>query len=163
MHYPERDFYIRRIRISNISPLLKACKKAGYKIEQDVKDKTVSCVEIPVGVKCRTVDQVSIWEQVALATFIQKHWADNQVSCTVTFKPEEAKEIEPILKYNSYNLKGISFLPKTEQGVYEQMPYEAITREEYEKRIKVIKPLDISLAEESKPEMYCENDKCLIV
>lgn len=160
MHYPERDFYIRRIRVGNTSPLLEACHKAGYKIEQDVKDSTVSCVEIPVAVKCRTVDKVSIWEQVNLATFIQKWWADNQVSCTVTFKPEEAKEIEPILKYNAYNLKGISFLPVTEAGVYAQMPYEAITKEEYEKRVKNIKPLKIALGEESKPELYCDSESC---
>jgi len=160
MHYPERDFYIRRIRVGNTSPLLKACHKAGYKIEQDVKDSTVSCVEIPVAVKCRTVDKVSIWEQVNLATFIQKWWADNQVSCTVTFKPEEAKEIEPILKYNAYNLKGISFLPVTEVGVYAQMPYEAITKEEYEERVKNIKPLKIALGEESKPELYCDSESC---
>lgn len=163
MHYPERDFYIRRIRIGNTSPLLEACHKAGYKIEQDVKDSTVSCVEIPVKVNCRTVDKVSIWEQVNLATFIQKWWADNQVSCTVTFKPEEAKEIEPILKYNAYNLKGISFLPVTEAGVYEQMPYEAITKEEYEKRIKGIKPLKIALGEESKPELYCDSQICTVL
>ena len=33
--------------------------------------------------------------------------------------------------YFQYQLKGISFLPRTEQGAYEQMPYEAITEEQY--------------------------------
>ena len=71
--------------------------------------------------------------KVALATFLQRYWSDNQVSCTVTFKPEEASQIEPILNYYKYDLKSISFLPKVEMGAYAQMPYEAITKEVYEK------------------------------
>lgn len=163
MHYPERDFYIRRVRIGNTSPLLVACHKAGYKIEQDVKDSTVSCVEIPVKVNCRTVDKVSIWEQVSLAVFIQKWWADNQVSCTVTFKPEEAKEIPGILNYFKYDLKAISFLPKTEKGAYEQMPYEAVTEKVYNKLMENIGELNLSnLNEDSKAEKFCDSSSCEI-
>ena len=33
LHYPESRFYIRRIRLSNMSPLIKPLEKAGYKIE----------------------------------------------------------------------------------------------------------------------------------
>ena len=161
MHYPEDNFYIRRIRLSNISPLLDSCIKAGYKVEQDVVDKYTTVVEIPIKIGCRTVNDVSIWEQVELAAFIQKNWADNQVSCTVTFKPEEGKEIESILKYHQYDLKAISFLPKVEKGAYKQMPYEAITEKEYERLIKRIKPLEITnLSQDSKPELYCDSEKC---
>lgn len=166
MHWPERDFYIRRIRIATNSPILQSCIKARYKTELDVVDKTggTTCVEIPVKINCRTVDKVSIWEQVSLAVFIQKWWADNQVSCTVTFKPEEAKEIPFILKYYQYDLKAISFLPVAEKGAYQQMPYEAITEEEYNNLIKNILPLQINkVKEDSKPELYCDSDKCVIV
>ena len=38
--------------------------------------------------------------------FLQRHWADNQVSCTVTFDPEtEASQIAPCLNYYQYHLK----------------------------------------------------------
>lgn len=163
MHYPENQYYIRRIRISAISPLLKSCQEAGYVTEPDAYDSSSYCVEIPVEVKCKTVDEVSIWEQVSLASFIQRWWADNQVSCTVTFKPEEAKEILPILQYGQYNLKAISFLPKTEKGAYKQMPYEAITKEQFEGLNKNIKPLNInSLTQDSTPELYCDSVSCEI-
>jgi ribonucleoside-triphosphate reductase len=163
MHYPENDYYIRRIRIAKNSDLLKACQDAGYFTETDAYDKSSAVVEIPVEVKCRTVDKVSIWEQVSLAVFIQKWWADNQVSCTVTFKPEEAKEIPSILNYFKYDLKAISFLPKTEKGAYKQMPYEAITEEKYNALIKFIKPLNIdSLEQDSNPELYCDSSGCQI-
>ena len=163
MHYPENDYYIRRIRIAKNSDLLIACQEAGYFTEEDVYDSSSMVVEIPVEVKCRTVDKVSIWEQVSLAVFIQKWWADNQVSCTVTFKPEEAKEIPSILNYFKYDLKAISFLPKTETAAYKQMPYEAISKEKYENLIKNIKPLNInSLQQDSKPELYCDSSSCEI-
>lgn len=163
MHFPEDAYYIRRIRIGVGSPLLDACKDAGYKMEIDAFDPSSMVVEIPVEVKCRTLNDVSIWEQVELAAFIQKWWADNQVSCTVTFRPEEAKEIPAILRYHQYNLKAISFLPKTEKGAYKQMPYEAISKETYDKLVKGIKPLSIkNISQDSKPELYCDADKCVI-
>lgn len=90
MHYPENRHYIRRIRISRHSELLPALAAAGYPIEPCVgQEETTVVVEIPVslGENLRTVDEVSIWEQFALAAFMQRWWADNQVSCTVTFKP----------------------------------------------------------------------------
>ena len=162
-HMPEDNWYIRRIRISKNSTLIKACEKAGYKIEEDSYDNSSYVVEIPVEIKGRNLKQVSIWEQVALAVFIQKWWADNQVSCTITFNPEEAKEILPILNYYKYDLKGISFLPRLEKGAYKQMPYEAITKEVYESLVKNIKPLEIeNLSQDSKPELYCDSEKCEI-
>lgn len=164
MHYPENNFYIRRIRIGVNSPLLEACKQAGYPIEVDVYDSSSMVVEIPVSIASKTIEQVSIWEQVALAAFIQKWWADNQVSCTVTFRPEEAKEIPAILDYYKYDLKAISFLPKTEAGAYKQMPYEAITEEEYNKRNASIKPFNVgTVNQDSKPELFCDTDKCSII
>ena len=39
-------------------------------------------VSIPVdaGEGVRTLAEVSMWEQLSLAAFLQKYWADNQVS-----------------------------------------------------------------------------------
>ena len=84
-----------------------------------------------------------MWEQLSLAAFMQKYWADNQVSCTVTFDPEtEGPQIPYALNYFQYQMKGISFLPKLELGAYRQMPYEEISKKEYEK--------------------FCNNDTCEI-
>ena len=126
LHYPESRFYIRRIRLSVNSPLLKPLEKAGYKIEPAFgsEDSTV-VVEVPVdvGEGIRTVSEVPMWEQMSLAAFMQRYWADNQVSCTVTFDPKtEGSQIASALNYFQYQLKGISFLPKMELGAYRQMP-----------------------------------------
>lgn len=170
MHYPESRFYIRRIRLSVHSPLLKPLAKANYNIEPDQSDpENTMVVEIPVdvGEGIREVSEVSVWEQLSLAAFLQRHWADNQVSCTVTFDPEkEGKDVAYALNFFQYQLKGVSFLPKVEEGAYAQMPYEQIDEERYTAMRSALKSLNFSTmksGEESKPEMYCSNDTCIIL
>lgn len=170
MHYPEARFYIRRIRLSVHSPLLKPLAKAGYHIEPDQADpENTMVVEIPVdvGEGIREVAKVSIWEQLSLAAFLQRYWADNQVSCTVTFDPKkDGDDIKYALNYLQYQLKGVSFLPRKEKGAYAQMPYEAIDEERYTAMRSGLKTLNLSKmkeGEESKPEMYCSNDTCIIL
>jgi len=119
---------------------------------------------VPVDVgDVRPLSEVSMWEQMSLAAFIQEHWADNAVSCTVTFKKHEKDDIANALNYFQYKLKGISFLPKTEKGKYPQMPYEEITEEEYQKLTKNIKPLRFRrISEDATVEKYCDAEVCVI-
>lgn len=164
MHFPESNYYIRRIRVSYQSSFVDTYRKAGYKVEPDKYDNTSCVIEFPVYVGGKTIKDVTLWEQVALASMIQTWWADNQVSCTVTFNKDEEKQIEPALNYFQYSLKGISFLPKLEGGAYEQMPYEEITEREYNKMISNIKEVESGIMrEDSKPELYCDGDKCIVL
>ena len=84
LHFPESRFYIRRIRLSSTSELIPPLKQAGYSIFDAVNDekKQTVVVEIPVDVgnNVRTLERVSMWEQLQLAAFLQAYWADNQVS-----------------------------------------------------------------------------------
>jgi adenosylcobalamin-dependent ribonucleoside-triphosphate reductase len=166
MHYPEAKTYIRRMRLSNFSDLLGPLAKAGYKIEPCVGDESSKVVEIPVKItdNIRVVSEVSLWEQMALAAFLQKFWADNQVSCTVAFDPKtEGSQIAHALDYFQYSLKGISFLPREEEGAYAQMPYEAITEVEYQQMTAGLKPLKFKEThEEAEAERFCTNDTCAV-
>ena len=168
LHYPESRFYLRRVRLSVNSELIEPLKKAKYKIEPAFgsEDSTL-VVEVPVdvGEGIRTASELSIWEQFSLAAFMQRHWADNQVSCTVTFDPEtEANEIAPALNYFQYHLKGISLLPRHDYGAYKQMPYESINEKEYNKQVKKLKNLTFGVIknEEAEIDKFCNNDTCEI-
>lgn len=165
MHWPESRFYIRRVRISKYSELIQPLIKAGYYMEPSVNDPdNTLIVEIPVDVgDLRPVHEVSIWEQMSMAAFLQKYWADNQVSCTVTFDPEkEGDQIEKALNFFQYQLKGISFLPKLKLGAYQQMPYEEITEDVFNEKNKNIKKLKIKTLknEEANVEVFCDTEKC---
>ena len=168
MHYPESRFYIRRIRASKHSELLEPLKRAGYTVEPAFgsEDSTV-VIEVPVdvGEGIRTASDLSIWEQFSLAAFLQRHWADNQVSCTATFDPEtEADELPHVLNYFQYRLKGISLLPRHELGAYKQMPYEAIDEKTYNKKLKKLGRLSFVgiEGEEAEIDKFCNNDVCEI-
>ena len=168
LHYPESRFYIRRVRLSKQSELIEPLKKANYTIEPAFgSEDTTMVVEVPVdvGEGIRTASELSIWEQFSLAAFMQRHWADNQVSCTVTFDPEaEADEIAPALNYFQYHLKGISLLPRHDYGAYKQMPYEAIDEKTYHFEADRLGKLTFGIIknEEAEIDKFCNNDTCEI-
>ena len=141
-----------------------ASKLNSIGLEKDPKDTTV-VVEIPVdvGEDIRTANELTIWEQFSLAAFLQRHWADNQVSCTVTFDPEtEGDQLPNVLNYFQYHLKGISLLPRSSGGVYKQMPYEAINEKKYNKIVKGLGFLSFRQIEgnEAVVDKFCNNDVC---
>lgn len=169
-HWAIYGYYIRRIRCPNDFPLLKVLKQAGFNVEPCIgSEKTTSVIEFPMKYdnKVRTQDQVSIWEKVSLASFVQENWADNQVSVTVDFNPEtEGNQIEQILNYCQYKLKSVSFLPSYKGGAFPQMPYEQITEEEYNNMMSKIKPIDmmkftyINNSPEEEIDKYCDGESC---
>lgn len=168
MHFPEARFYIRRVRMSKNSTLVEPLRKAGYHIEPATGEEEQSvAVEIPVdvGENIRVLKDVSMWEQLALAAFLQKYWSDNQVSCTITFDPAtEGPQIEHALHFYQYQLKGVSFLPRIDKGVFKQMPYEAITEEQYKAAIKDLKKVNFKKItnEKADVEVFCDGDSCKV-
>lgn len=165
IHFPESNYYIRRVRVSVNSPYIDIMKKAGYNIEpanEDPKNTLVIEFPVTVGDNTKTINDVCMWEQLNIASFAQENWADNSVSVTITFKKNEAKYIKSAIDFYQFKLKAISFLPKLEEAVYSQMPYEEITKEKYDELISKLKELDFSdmLSIESVGEKYCSNDGC---
>jgi len=164
IHYPHSEYYIRRIRISKNSDLIDIVRDAGYTIEEDLYSKNAYSVEFPVHERYfdRSKNDVSIWEQAENAAAYQRYWSDNQVSITITFKEEEAKEIKNVLNCYEDKLKSASFLPIKEHG-YKQAPYEEITKEQYEEMISKIRPMNLDGTKDRViGEKYCDSDKCEI-
>ncbi len=162
IHYPHSEYYIRRIRISKNSDLIKPLKNAGYYIEEDSYSPNTVVVEFPVHEKYfdRSKNDVSIWEQAENAAAYQKYWSDNQVSITITFTKEEVDQIKYVLECYEDKLKSVSFLPIKEHG-YKQAPYEEITKEKYEDIISKIKPLDLDTTKDRAiGERFCDTEAC---
>ena len=164
IHFPESEYYIRRIRFSKTSKVLDSLKKAGYYSEDDKYSPNTSVVEFPVHEPYFTKGKkdVSMWEQLEIAAQYQNYWADNAVSVTVSFKPHEASQIQNALEMYETRLKAVSFLRYEETG-YEQAPYEAITKEKYEEMSLTITPITkIDDDEGGTGAKYCSNDTCTI-
>ena len=164
IHFPEDEFYIRRIRFSKDSPLLDKLRAAGYNMEDDKYSPNTVCVEFPVHEPHfkKGKRSVSMWEQLEIAAQYQHYWADNSVSVTVTFKPEEASQIKDALEMYESRLKAVSFLKYEETG-YEQAPYEPITEKQYKKMNQKINPISrINSDEGGIGSKFCTNDTCEI-
>ncbi len=162
IHYPHSKYYIRRMRISVTSDLYAPLKAAGYPIEKDKYSANSWVVSFPIKEKYfdRSKNDVTIWEQAQNAADYQKYWSDNQVSITITFRPDEAKDIRHVLETYEDKLKSVSFLP-SEQSGYEQMPYEEITEQQYEEMAAKITPFSLeSSRDRVLGEKYCDSDKC---
>ena len=164
VHFPESEYYIRRIRFSENSELVEPLRKAGYKIEKDAYSPNTVCVEFPVKEPHfkKGKKNVSMWEQLEIAAQYQHYWADNSVSITVTFNEAEGPQIRDALQLYETKLKAVSFLKYEETG-YKQAPYEPITQEQYEKSIKKIKPLTkVETLAGGVGTKFCSNDSCEI-
>ncbi len=163
IHFPESEYYIRRIRFSHTSQVLAKLQTAGYHIEKDAYSPNTMVVEFPVHEPYFTKSKkdVTMWEQLEIAAQYQHYWADNSVSVTVTFNEEEATQIKDALEMYETRLKAVSFLKYSETG-YKQAPYEAITKEKYEKMIKNITPLQRMDTDGGKGTKFCTNDSCEI-
>lgn len=170
IHYPISDNYIRRVRFMANDKLVDLLRDAGHKVEPcAMSPLSTVVVEFPVsiGKNIRASHKVSMWEKLALAAFVQRYWSDNQVSCTITFDREtEGPQIEAALNYYQYQLKSVSFLAETAPGKqqpYPQMPYEAITYDDYvviAEKITQIRVDNVD-AEDVAQEYGCDSEFCV--
>ena len=167
---PAGPYYIRRIRISSDSNLIKVCKDNGYKVEHQIKfdgnnDLTTMVVEFP----CKVSEDTPIaanysWkEQLEAVKWLQKNWSDNSVSCTVYYNKEDLEDIKNYLVENyKENFKTLSFLLYQGHG-FIQAPYETITEEQYYESIKNTKPItSVEVNEDDFDLQDCESGACPI-
>jgi adenosylcobalamin-dependent ribonucleoside-triphosphate reductase len=164
IHYPHAEFYYRTIRLDKTSPLVEPIRKAGFRIEESVYGDNTWVVYFPVHQQNfeRSKDDVSVWEQMENVAQMQYYWADNQVSATITFKPEEARDIPKVLEMYEPRLKSISFLPLTDHS-YAQAPYQTISQEMYTQASSHAKQLDFTnLNTDEIDDKFCDGDSCEI-
>ncbi|MGM9935594.1 MAG: ribonucleoside-triphosphate reductase, adenosylcobalamin-dependent [Clostridium sp.] len=153
IHYSHSHYYIRRVRISVNDPLYKMIEKLGcYPVfnenGQNDENCTTKVIEFPVKApEGRTKYDVSAIEQLELYKLSMINWTDHNTSITVHVRDEEWDDVAKWLYENFNYVVGITFLPLLDE-TYPLLPYEAISREEYERRIREIKPLDYDLLAE---------------
>ena len=142
-------YYIRRIRISSESPLIKLANTHGYETEY-VKnfdgslDLSTTIISFPHKVPDSTVlaEECTAINQLEYVKRLQTEWSDNAVSVTVYYRKEELPEIKEWLRtnYNSH-VKSVSFLLRSDHG-FLQAPMEEICLSKYLQMIKSCKPID---------------------
>ena len=189
------EYIIQRIRISANAPIMDLIYKSGYPVLPEIKGRTedgkpvydynTCVVEFPVKAptaghaKFRPSSQVPLMEQAERQAILQRYWSDNAVSATLTFhKPTEENgltddqvigEIADVLDTYKNVFKSTSLLPHA-TGTYDLMPWESITKEEYENRVSKLngRPWDflqdglVAVEEDVDNSMECAGGACPI-
>lgn len=134
IHAPFAPHYIRRTRIAKNDDLAHAMLEANVPCEPDAYDSSGNTLVFTFPMKSalvkETVQNQTVRTQFERQVAVQKHWADNAVSCTITFnKDTERAELAACLEEHVPHLKSTSCMA-TSHG-YQQPPYEAVTEEVY--------------------------------
>lgn len=174
VHYSHSPYYIRRIRISAHDPLVKVCEELEYPVYPEVGQDWDTCstkvVEFPVKAPIgKTKYDISAIEQLENYKLFMKNYVDHNCSITIHVRNHEWEEVEEWIWNNWDDVVALSFLA-LEDNFYQLLPYEAIDKDEYNERVKKMKPFVPSLISKyEKQEMDldigddgCENGICPI-
>lgn len=168
MHFPIGGHALRRVRISSVSPVAELLTKAGIPNEPDEVSEHTTVFEFPLQYgkgKTRAAKHVSVFEQAAIVAMLQRCWADNAVSNTLSVQPDEMKQVERVLSLFAPQVKSLSMMPDR-PNVYPQMPVEHLRKGEFEELSSKIGPVDWSSLHGSDGDAadssYCTTDACEI-
>ena len=137
-------FHVRRVRMAASDGLVEWCREKGYPVEfvlnldGTIDPKTV-VVEFPAEFPKATTlaaDESAV-DQLDRARFLQRVWADNAVSVTITYRDEELPAIRAYLEEHWHEMKSVSFLPYSGHG-FVQAPLEPLSEEAYQERLDAI-------------------------
>ncbi|HCY17974.1 MAG: ribonucleoside-triphosphate reductase, ribonucleoside-diphosphate reductase alpha chain [Candidatus Peregrinibacteria bacterium GW2011_GWF2_33_10] len=149
MHPWYAKYYIRRVRISTNDPLYQLIKDQGVPFKAEVgystANSTVAVVEFPIKAPegAVTRDQVSAIDLLNEWKKLKINYIEHNPSVTIYVGNDEWIKVANFIYENWDIVGGLSFLPRSEH-VYQLAPYEEISKEEYEKRVKEIKHIDFS-------------------
>ena len=166
LHYSYDEYYIRRIRINKDDALAKLAMGMGWVVnpevgtkgdtyEEQMQNARTIVVDFPVkSPASRTSKSVSVKEQFANYFSFQENYTDHNSSNTIYVRDDEWEEVKSIILEGWENYIGVSFLAISDDK-YNLMPYEGITKEEYEELVAktpIFTPDMLQMFEEKQTE-----------
>jgi ribonucleoside-triphosphate reductase (thioredoxin) len=155
IHAWHNDYYLRRMRLNKNEALYSHLSIYHPELLEDdyFNPITTSVITVPQkapeGAITRYESTIDALERVKL---IFKDWVKpghikgqntHNVSCTVSVRDNEWKEVGDWMWENKEYYNGLSVLPYN-GGSYKQLPFEDCTEETYNKLIKTLKNVDLS-------------------
>ncbi|QAY18109.1 ribonucleoside-triphosphate reductase [Thermus phage TSP4] len=140
VHPSYAPYYIRRVRISKMDAVAQALKDLGLEPKPEVGFNSLEeahtwVFEFPIKTPAkRAAHEYSAVEQLERYKLVNSYYVDHNTSITVYVHPDEVDQVVDWLLENWDYYVAVSFLPKSSE-VYPLMPFEQITKEQYEEMI----------------------------
>lgn len=139
IHARYAKYYIRTIRCDKKDPLYSFLKDQGIPCENEIhRPQSTAVFSFPIKSPEHALvrdDIKSAVQQLELWKLYQDHWCEHKPSVTIYVREEEWMEVGTWVWKNFDKISGVSFLPY-DNGIYQQAPYQQITKEEYEEAVK---------------------------
>ncbi len=149
MHPWFGKYFIRRVRIATNDSLFELMKDQGVPWKPEVgystANSTVAVLEFPLKAPegAITRNEVSAIDLLEEWKKLKVNYIEHNPSVTIYVGSDEWIKVANFVYENWDIVGGLSFLPRSEH-VYQLAPYEEISKEEYDRRIKEIKYIDFS-------------------
>jgi ribonucleoside-diphosphate reductase alpha chain len=179
IHAWHNDYYIRRLRVGKNEAIYNYLTNNHAELVEDEffrpHDTAVISVpqKAPAGAITRTESALELLERVKkvhtewVSVGHRKGQNTNNVSATVTVKPDEWVKVGDWMWNNRKYYNGLSILPFSDHS-YKQAPFEDCDSETYEKMLETLVNIDLSLVTETedntdlKGELACAGGSCEI-
>ena len=149
LHSRWAQYYIRNVRVSDHSPVLKVLRDAGVPMDpengQTPDGATTWVIHFPVKSPEAAVtrNQRSALEQCDFWLQNKIHYTEHNPSVTITYQPDEVLDIIRWIWEHQDKIGGMAFLPAYD-AQYDQMPYVEISEVEFEKLNDEFPTIDFS-------------------
>lgn len=175
IHVRWAPYYIRNVRVSPNTPIFRVLKAAGVPMDPENGQNRINAtswvihfpVKSPEGAKTRK-DQTAL-EQCEWWLRNKMHWTEHNPSVTITYQPSELLDLMHWVWNHRDVIGGMAFLP-ADDAQYAQMPYEEITKEEYDAAVAAFPEIDFALIyayehedmTTAASELACMSGECLL-
>jgi ribonucleoside-triphosphate reductase len=176
MHRPLGKYLFNHVEFSTLSSLPQKLAKAGYRVFQSPTRAKGTLVRFPVAWEGIDFDSLpdgrhgnleSAVSQLDRYHRLLKCWCDHNVSCTISYSPEEVPEIIDWFEKNWDDYVAVSFLfradpqKRAEDLGYAYLPQEVVTSEEFREYVSTLKEVvlngvDIDVVEDEP----CQTGAC---
>ena len=163
IHAWHNEFYIRRLRVGKNEPIYKYLKQHNPDLVEDeyFRPHDTAVIEIPQSAPKGSIMRTeSAFDLLKRIKQVATQWVQpghrkgsntHNVSATVSLKSDEWDKAGKWMWDNRECYNGLAVLPY-DGGTYTQAPFEDITKEEYNKRVKLLSDVDLSMIVETTDE-----------
>jgi len=179
IHAWHNEFYIRRLRVGKNEPIYKYLKENNPDLVKDeyFRPHDTAVIEIPQSAPKGSIMRTeSAFDLLKRVKQVATEWVKpghrkgsntHNVSATISLKEDEWDKAGKWMWDNRECYNGLAVLPY-DGGSYTQAPFEDITEAEFNKRVKLLNDVDLSMIIESTDEtdlsgeLACSGGSCEI-